>query len=215
MHSLIEQSTSNEGGSGSSEQRLYASVLGWRVSGQYDYFDSDAVIWDWKSASVREIEQGVKDSREQQLNCYAHLATANGIEVKGLRVGFILRDWSKIQAATTPGYPPHQVMVYPIPLWEHTERQTFIEGRVRLHQAARVTLPDCTEEERWASPDMYAVIKKGNKRASKLFEDATAAALDASRRGIDYKVEVRNGDSVRCRYYCPVESVCSQWQALK
>lgn len=221
-------------GVGLQEQRLHTQVKGWVVSGQYDYLDGDGIIWDWKTASVREIDQGVKDSREQQLNCYAHLASANGIEVKGLRVGFILRDWSKIQAKTQAGYPPHQVMVYPIPLWEPTARQAFMEERVKLHQEARlafhdcsrdhpeqdiyhppVALPECTDEERWATPETYAVIKKGNKRASKLFTDSTDAVLDANTRGKDYAVQVRKGQSIRCEYYCGVSSVCVQWQTLK
>ena len=202
-------------GGGLQEQRLQGNVSGWCVSGAFDYATDDGLIYDWKIASVKEIQKGVKSSREQQLNLYAYLASRNGIEVKGLRVGFILVDWSKVQAKNTPGYPPYKFMDYPIPLWEPATGQAFIEERVRLHQAARVTLPECTDEERWASAPSYAVIKKGGKRASKLFTDINAASVDASSRGSDYTVETRQGSNIRCQYYCSVSEVCSQWLALK
>jgi hypothetical protein len=202
-------------GGGLQEQRLTTSVNGWCLSGAFDYATDDGLIYDWKVASVKEIEQGVKESRELQLNCYAHLASVNGIEVKGLRVGFILIDWSKVKAKNTTGYPPIKFMDYPIPLWTPTVRQAFIEERVRLHQAARVSLPNCTDKERWAKLDSYAVIKNGGKRASKVFGSSLDAGLYAKAKGTDYSIQVRAGESIRCAYYCPVAQVCEQWQKLK
>ena len=209
MHTVLERS-----GVGLQEERLFTDICGWTVSGQFDYLDNDGIIWDWKTASVWEVTNGVKAERESQLNCYAHLASVNGIEVKGLRIGFILRDWSKSKAKTEPGYPPFQVMVYPIPLWQHSDGQAYMEERVKLHQAARTTLPECTPEERWARPDSYAVTKTGNKRASKLFTNRNDADTDALARGSGYTVTMRPGESTRCKFYCSVLPFCAQGQKL-
>ena len=210
IHTILERS-----GVGLQEERLYADINGWRVSGQFDYMDSDGVIWDWKLASVWEITNGVKIARERQLNCYAHLSAVNGVQVTGLRVGFILRDWSEMSAKTEANYPPFQVMVFPIPLWSESERQTYMEERVRIHQESRITLPECSEEDRWAKQPKYAVMKTGNARASKLHDTQFDALADAAKRGTMYYVENRPGVSTRCVAYCSVADRCDQWQQLK
>jgi hypothetical protein len=197
------------------EQRLFTDILGWRVSGQFDYIDRDGLLWDWKTASVWEIMNEVRASREYQLNCYDFLATNHGYTVSGLRVGFIFRDWSAREALYTNGYPPNQVMVYPITRWDTGSQRTFLEERVRLHQEARETLPECTAEERWAKPDSYAAVKVGNKRASKVFESAQDASQYVAAKGVEYGVEFRPGESTRCKFYCSVADYCEQWKGLK
>jgi hypothetical protein len=79
-----------------------------------------------------------------------------------------------------------------------------------LHQA-EVPEP-CTDEDIWAKPTKYAVIKKGNVRAIKLFEykdeaEDLAATISGSR------IEVRPGVATRCQSYCPVSDYCVQWAA--
>lgn len=214
MHTILERGGIDS--AGLIEKRLYMELDGTRISGQFDYMDADGVIWDWKLASVWEVMNGVKESREQQLNAYACLATANGYAVRGLRVGFILRDWSPMERVRLGHqYPPHQVFTHSVPLWGSTTAEEFLKERIRLHKEAQTTLPECTHEERWAKDDAYAVVREGGKRASKVFavyDDATAYAIAKSG---PYRVEPRPGTSVRCETYCAVSDYCEQWKMLR
>ena len=205
IHTILERA-----GDGRREERLTADFGGVTVSGQFDYFDSDDAIWDWKVASVYEITHGVQKEKEQQVNCYRLLAVRNGYEVSGLRLGFILRDWSRTQTVKA-NYPPHQVVVYPVTMWSLEETERFIAERIRLHLEARSVLPLCTDEERWAGPPRWALMKRGNKRASKVF-DTKWEAEEAVK--IGYYVEERPGTNTRCEFYCAAAPFCDQWKAL-
>ena len=198
---------------GLQEERLYADFNGWTLSGQFDYLDEDGLLWDWKTASTYELSHGVKESREQQLNCYAELARQNGMNITGLRVGFILRDWSKRGQYREANYPPHQVVVYPIPLWDGQRAKNFIEDRISLHQSSQYV--ECTDEERWAQPTRFAVVKQGAKRASKVFDTRAEAEEYATGRGTGYFVDVRAGANIRCESYCGASAFCTQWAALR
>ena len=209
MHTILERG----GVVGQSEERLYADIGGMRVSGQFDYIDDDGCLWDWKFVSVWEVMHGVKEVRTDQLNAYAYLANANDRTVTGLRVGFIFRDWKRSEAANA-GYPPHQVLAYPVPLRPYNETRDCLEARVALHRAT-TTLAECTSEERWARPDTYAVIKTGNRRASKVFNSEQDAEAYSAKRGVAYRVQSRPGENVRCESYCSVSRYCEQFQKLK
>jgi len=210
IHEKIERSARAKGYT--VEQRLYAEIDGVKISGQFDYIDDEGLLWDWKVASVWEIMNGVKDSREQQLNIYGYLASLNDIRVRGLRVGFIFRDWSIQKSLYETGYPQSQTMVYPIPRWDDASTIEFI--RQRLGKLQEHKLAECSPDERWASPDRYAVIKDGKSRASRLFTSHVDAINYINGRG-DYTVEFRPGESTRCKFYCPVAAYCDQWKELQ
>jgi hypothetical protein len=85
-----------------------------------------------------------------------------------------------------------------------------------MHQEAENTPSDkllpCTPEERWERPTRYALMKKGRKRAIKLYdteEDANGAVKEK-----DHYVEYRKGESVRCENYCPVKEFCNQYKEM-
>ena len=101
----------------------------------------------------------------------------------------------------------------------------FIDYRVRIHQLARGgTFPECTKEDRWEQPESWAVMKHGNKKATKVFksdrdetkEQAEECAQDlVIAKGVAYSVEHRPGESTRCALgYCPVTEWCEQWAAI-
>lgn len=210
MHTVLERANVR----GTVEERLYIDCLGWRVSGQYDYIDEDGLLWDWKMVGVYEAMNGVKPEREKQLNSYAHMARQNGHDIKGLRIGFILRDWKQSES-NKPNYPQHQSLVYPVTMWSDNETKEFIEERVRIHQAARGSndLPECTEEERWKRPGKWAVVRGDNRRANRLFDRESDAVdyLD-NKQWNDGRVDYRDGISVRCEHFCRVRDYCIQYQ---
>jgi len=208
MHAILERS----GTIGTAEERLYIKVRDWTVSGQFDYIDEDGLLWDWKTASVYEVMNGVKASRELQLNVYAHMARQNGYEVNGLRIGFLFRDWRQGDSHQS-NYPPHQSLIYPISMWPEEQVVEYIDERIRLHQEAREAqdLPECTDEERWQRPGKWAVTKAGAARATKLHDTEADAVAHQHSLGNQYVVEQRNGAAVRCESYCSVSSFCKQY----
>lgn len=205
-----------------SEMQLVARIGETWISGTIDATDDD-ILRDWKVTSVR---AGARAAEwEQQLNCYSWLMQRATLRVDGvslvphtpkvpkaLEVTAIYRDWIGARAGTE-GYPAAQSETIPIKQWEVAEAERFITERLAIHLAAnKVPLPDlCTDAERWHRQDLWAVMKKGNKRAMKggIHTSEEAARLFAEHQGIGgLVIEHRPGADVRCESYCPARSVC-------
>ena len=73
-------------------------------------------------------------------------------------------------------------------------------------------LPDCTPEEMWEKPAVWAVTKIGGKRAHSLYETAEQAIAACTELGDKYEVIERKGERTRCESYCPVSTWCNQYQ---
>ena len=212
------------------EERLYADVLGVRISGAMDHtvLLPTGCLDDYKFTNVYAVSHGLKREWEQQLNIYTWLRGLHGQTIERLRVVAILRDWliSRARAAALSGasYPQHQVVTLDVPLWTREETQMFVEERVALHLAAddwaqhlnarpgHITEPRCTDEDRWTRPTRYALMKKGRKTAIKLYDTPEEAQMVANTAPGQY-VELRGGEPVRCIDYCTVgrAGLCSQW----
>ncbi len=217
VHSVLERAETEA----LTEERLFAEVEGWTISGQFDrlaYFPGTGLLQDYKVTSTWSVIEGPKPEWARQLNCLRYLATRNGYPVDRLQVVAILRDWSRGRARAGGDYPQAQVATVEIPVWPMAETHDYVRARVRLHQHAEEqaargeALPECTAAERWAQPEAYAVMKPGRKTALRVLEDRAAAeALAAESRA---RVEVRPGRSVRCEAYCAVREVCPQWARI-
>ena len=70
-------------------------------------------------------------------------------------------------------------------------------------------IPICSEEERWASPTLYAVMKQGRKSAVKICSTAEEAQALIDTDVEHLYLEVRPGVSRRCEDYCPVAQFCN------
>jgi hypothetical protein len=205
------------------EERLTTTVLGWVVTGKFDVLHekNGLGIDDFKFTSVWAVKDEKKDWTAQ-LNVYAWLAKLFGFDIERLRITAVLRDHSKPKAAKEPDYPQVQVVVREVPLWSVEKQEQYITDRVQFHRVTEILpdnyLPDCTDNERWARPDTFAVLKKkGAKRAVRVLpthEDALEWAFD--RKLDDYHIEHRPGNkTVRCDHYCDVKKFCNQYAALK
>jgi hypothetical protein len=205
------------------EERLTTTVLGWVVTGKFDVLHekNGFGIDDFKFTSVWAVKDEKKDWTAQ-LNVYAWLAKLFGFDIERLRITAVLRDHSKPKAAKEPDYPQVQVVVREVPLWSVEKQEQYITDRVQFHRVTEILpdnyLPDCTDNERWARPDTFAVLKKkGAKRAVRVLpthEDALEWAFD--RKLDDYHIEHRPGNkTVRCDHYCDVKKFCNQYAALK
>ena len=206
------------------EERLHAELEGWRISGAVDLqiiHDDGIGIRDYKTTSAWAV-MNEKIEWEQQLNIYAYLVErVKGRPVKDLGIVAIIRDWSRRDAATREGYPEAPIKELPIKLWSMQEREEFISSRIAQHSAFEFAmesgeeLPECTPQEMWEKPTVYAVRKKGNVRAKSLHESEQEANSVKDRLGKDYEVEVRPGERTRCANFCPVNEYCHQWQVYQ
>jgi hypothetical protein len=197
---------------GIAERRLSMEIEGWTVSGAQDLYDEAGALSDYKVSTVWKLIKGDMIEWERQLNMYAVLLRHHGYQVKKLQVIAILRDWSKGEADRDPLYPQAQVVNIDIKLWEPEVALRFMRDRVILHKQAQVRLPECSAEDRWARPNVWAVMKSGRKTAVKLYSNEDEARAHAGF-DKDLTVVLRPGESVRCKSYCRVAKFCTQYQS--
>jgi hypothetical protein len=116
---------------------------------------------------------------------------------------------------TEKDYPKQPVVVKE---WEFTDDDFAEIGEIIakwfLDAALQEKLPDdelepCSHEARWHKPDTWAVVKNGNKRATKVLnsEGAAEGYMDQLKEGA-YHIEYREGEDTRCQSYCSVAQFC-------
>lgn len=194
------------------EATVNSAYRGWKLKGQIDNVVlSGCQLYDFKVTSAWKVKSGVVPIEwEQQTNIYRRLLKKEkGLQIGNINVIAILRDWSRNEAARSPDYPQTQVKDFSVRVWEDDETDDFIERQIARHQAS--VFEPCSDEERWTKPEKWAVMKRGNVRAVRLFDnplDAEHLAKTAS----NLYVEHRPGEAVRCQSWCPVSRFCQQWQ---
>lgn len=203
------------------EERLHATLDGWRISGAIDLQiknDNGLAIRDYKTTSAWAV-MNEKVEWEQQLNIYAWLVqTVKKTPVTDIGIVAIIRDWSRRDAAKNESYPQAPVKEIPIKLWAYEEQEAYIKHRISLHSACEFAmetdenLPDCTPDEMWERPTVWAVKKRGGVRAKSLHEGEAEAQEALESLGKDYEIEVRPGSRTRCESFCPVNTYCQQWR---
>jgi len=222
LHDVLEKSAKNFDHC-TTEEALSTEILGWKVTGHYDLTEfilDGELLTDWKLTSVYAMkDKDLKPEWDAQVNIYAELLRLNGKIVSNAQIVAIGRDWSKARASRESDYPQRQVIVKPVPLWPSEKVNTYLRERIALHQRAdrEGIWPDCTDEERWARPAKWAIMKKGNKKATKLCDSEQDARgwLDQILGGRNsYSIDYRPGESIRCQSYCPVSQFCQQAKKL-
>jgi len=217
MHAILERAQD----SAIVEQRLFTTCMGWNVSGQFDRLHVESeTLQDYKFSSVWEYIHGVKPERIAQLNLLALLAREHGHKISRLEVVYLFRDWSRAEANRNADYPRHQIMAVPVPLWKGTDTRIYMTERVVEHQqAAKGNVTPCTDEDRWAKPTKYAVMKTGRKSALRVLDshvdaEAWRNALNGAQLKGTY-IDERPGENTRCEYYCSAAQFCPQFKMLK
>lgn len=210
VHYLIERAQL----SGLVEKRFFARVDGLLISGQVDHLE-DGVLTDYKVMNVSEGTNGLRSDRTQQLNLLAALARLNGHTVTRLQVVSIYRNWSKTRAVASTSYPP-AAETHEIAMWPEQYALNYLKERVALHRDTMLKsdneLPMCSEQDIWANPTPYAVMRKGKARAAKLCGSMQEALVWMRASGeSDLSVVKREEAPMRCRLYCAVAPKCQQW----
>ncbi len=207
VHTILERANKSD----IVEERLYAEVNGWQLSGQFDRIDlHGTTLDDYKVTGVYKVMAGDVKDWTWQLNILRWLARKNGYQVDGLRIVAILRDWKKSEMKRKENYPIAPIVTIDIEVLDDDVIEQYIQERVGLHQkadAGEVVL--CSDEERWYEGTTWAVMKKGGKRAIRVYEnkdDIKSPLADG------LFIEERKGGYKRCAEYCEVAPFCEQYQ---
>ena len=225
IHAILERANENYEDT-ITEQRMFAEVNGWTISGQTDSLALDEnIVKDYKVTSVWTVISalsGGKKEWEEQLNCYAWLhKKTTGETIDQLNIIALARDWNKRELQRRGGdYPVSAISTIKIPVWSFKKQEQFINERVSKHQDAELIfdiggdLPLCTDEERWKKDDTYRVMKKGRKTAVRVL--ASQKEADKYLKGNDDKafyIEHSLGECMKCTgNYCGVAEFCNQYQ---
>jgi len=212
VHSVIERSATNKDNI-MSETTLNTNFNGMKIKGTFDSLTiSDLELNDYKVTTVwKLIGGGCPIEWEQQVNIYRWmLEREKGILVKQAAVIAIWRDWSVREATRRTDYPQAQAARVEVPLWDLATTEAFVAARLALHMAAEPQA--CSDEDIWAKPSKWAIMKKGRASAVRLFEDQAAALDFMGTLGSGHSLEYRPGQATRCESYCPASAYCAQWQ---
>lgn len=206
------------------EERLHVEHDGWKISGAVDLQmlnDSGIDVRDYKTTSVWAV-MNEKIEWELQLNVYAWLIEkVKKTPVTSLGIVAILRDWKAREKQQKEGYPEAPVKEVPIRLWTMEEREQYVSNRISAHSACEFeletggNLPDCSPDEMWEKPAVWAVRKTGNVRAKSLHDNEASALQALEELGKGYEIDFRAGERTRCESYCLVNTYCQQYRDYK
>lgn len=217
VHATIERAAKTMCEEGwHSEKRLFAQIQGKKISGAYDLYNpTTGELIDVKNSTAWKAQKG-EAPREwiEQTNLLAHLIRREGLSVKSVRILLIIRDHSKPESRRNPDYPQTPVLFLEVPLWQDEECSKFLEERVWLHLLAETQEVECSAEDRWAKPSIWAIKKRGQSRAipGGLYAVEEKAKEALENLGPYHEIEYRPGENTRCALYCPVSKFCAQYQ---
>jgi hypothetical protein len=190
------------------------------VSGKYDvlvFKDDKWILRDIKTTSVWAYILGGKDEEyRKQLSIYRWLLSTRHNVDETAYIDFIFTDWQSSAARNDRDYPQQRIKAgYKIELLSFEDTEKYIKERLTLYHKYRNVpdkeLPPCTRTELWASADSFAVMKAGNKRATKVCSSKEEAELYIRDKQVTQSfVEFRQGKIKRCRY-CSCFAKCDQF----
>ena len=215
VHALLEKESANT----FVEEKFEKQVGNYKVTGRLDCYDmKNGIIVDYKTATVWKYKFGdYSDWRFQGL-VYAWLLKQQGLEVKECQFVMMFKDFSKSKARTEEGYPKRPVEVFRFKVTEKDLQeieQKIISKVKQLEENETVAdseLPLCSDEERWAKPPTFAVMKKGRKSAIRVFDNEDNAKLMLQSCDETHYIQERKGDDGKCNGYCGCCEFCTYWQ---
>lgn len=220
-----------------SEERVYCKIGKWLISMKFDNLFLDiknSILEDYKTTSVYKFKpdfQGTlpeADDWDAQLNIGAYILrhdwhTHDGenfiegkapIQLKEIRIIGILKDHRKVMARSDKTYPRHPIATRSFQIWSDEKLEAYVTEKANAQDFGKKNeikdIPVCTKKEMWSTPDKWALMKKGLKRAVKLHV-SEESAIRAKTEDKHY-VEFRPGERKRCIGYCDCSAVCPSYQ---
>lgn len=215
VHALLERESADT----FVEEKFEQQVGKYKVTGRLDCYDmKNGIIVDYKTATVWKYKfADYADWRFQGL-VYAWLLKQQGLEVKECQFVMMFKDFSKTKCKLEPDYPKRPVEVYKFKVTEKDleEIEQKITAKVKaLEENENVSddeLPLCTDEERWAKPTTYAVMKKGRKSAIRVFNNREDAEMYSEQVAGDFYIVERKGADGKCNGYCGCCEFCNYYK---
>lgn len=198
---------------------------GYELSGIFDLYDDETgTVTDYKTASVWKVMFNDWSDYRTQTLIYCWMLQQLGFEAWNGEIVALLKDHSKTKAKTDYSYP--NIPVYRIG-WNFTDQdlvgiESALKSKLKeLEKAEQLgdhELPICTPQERFLKDEKWAVMKKGVKKAKRLFDSESAAEehaalLNDTEKG-DFFVEHRPGRNVKCLDYCSAAEFCDFYKSL-
>ena len=220
VHKVLERETETS----FTEEFLKVNLGSVNITGRIDSYDmQDHKVTDYKTCSVWKIKFNDFSDWEKQGLIYAWLLKKNGFECKSCEFIAMLKDHSATEARRDPSYPQLPIYVYRFDITDEKlkEIENYIGAKVKAYieaiNLADEDLPPCTDEERWASPNKWAVMKEGRKTAIRLLdsEDEAKAYIDNNQLDKKHYIEFRAGASRKCQDYCSVCQFCDFWKNMQ
>lgn len=153
-HSLLERAGRGIGPKHVVEERFFGEIDGTRISAQIDSLDleSDGTLVDYKFTTVYGFRRDEKPKSDwtKQMNIQLELLRQNGLDAKKMKIWGMLRDWRPKEWRKEPGSYPNKLGFHDIPIAPRDRTVRFISRTIKAHLDARVTLPLCSDEDRWA-----------------------------------------------------------------
>lgn len=217
VHALLEKESADT----FVEEKFEKQVGKYKVTGRLDCYDmKQKIIVDYKTATVWKYKFGDYSDWKFQGLVYAWLLKQQGLEVKECQFVMFFKDFSKTKARLEPDYPKRPVEVYKFLVTDKdlAEIEQKITAKVKaLEENENVSddaLPICSDEERWAKPTTYAVMKKGRKTAIRVFNNEEDADLMLKSCDESHYKQERIGESSKCIGYCPCSAFCTYAKSL-
>lgn len=199
------------------ELRTSKEIDGWNISGCADMI-MEGAVHDVKSTGIFAYTTGSMNNKYRlQLSMYRWLNQDKVTEDMGY-IQYIFKDWSKLTASFTAGYPQLPVLQQPIPLLSLRDTEQYIQDKlIELNtywDAPQEELPLCSAEDLWSDkPKWQYFVKIDATKATKNFDTQGEAYSWAASKGKGY-VKYKEGNARACNY-CSARDSCSQYANLK
>lgn len=198
------------------EQRSYKEVLGFTLSGKFD-FVANGQVQDFKSTSVYNyLNQSNKDKYIQQGSIYRWL-NPKIITSDTMLIHYIFTDWNKTESVRNNNYPKARVLSQSYPLMDLEATDNFVKDKLKrilvYQDTPEPELPFCTDSELWRKPTVWKYYKNPDStRSTKNFDNPNQAYALLAEQGVGVVKEIK-GQVVACKY-CPAFMLCSQKDLL-
>jgi hypothetical protein len=206
------------------KRKITVNGIEYTVTGKFDVLEEKEdhyILRDIKTTSVWAYIHGKKDDTyREQLSIYRWLLSETKSVDDVAYIDFFFTDWQSSKAKTEYDYPDYRIKPgYKVDLWSLEDTEKFIIDKLSLLQKFEPVednqLPECTPEELWAQPDVYAVYKPKNKKATKLCPTRKEAEIYiADKKVPGGYIQFRPGKVRRCKY-CPAAPFCNQYKDLQ
>lgn len=200
------------------EQRHERELGDYIITGKFDLV-LDGTLNDYKSTSTwTYIYDSNSNDYTQQGSIYKWLVP-HTIKSDYININYIFTDWSAVKAKQDAKYPQQRVVTKKYPLWSIEETEGWLKQRLEVLtsklDSPQELLPECSDEELWASETVYKYYKNPNNttRATKNFNTMDEALVRKANDGDVGTVKVVPGEVKRCRY-CPVVDICTQAESM-